>query len=98
MPPSQSDPRGGGNLPMGHLFHLIVWKQGTEFYLHLPDQLMELFSFLDRPAVSLPNWFDYLLSQETSGPGLPRPRRIRRPRSRASSREAPRSMPNTPEA
>lgn len=36
-------------------FHLIVRKQGSEFYLRSPDQLPDLFSFIDKPAISVPN-------------------------------------------
>lgn len=39
----------------GHPFHLIVWKQGTKVHLRSPDQLPALFSFLDKPAVAVPN-------------------------------------------
>lgn len=82
----------------GHPFHLIVRRRGAEFYLRSPDQLSDLFSFLAKPAVSVPNWFDYLLSPEALGPPVPRPQQVRRPRSRATSRETVRPHPRSSEA
>lgn len=81
-----------------HPFHLNVRKQGSEFHLRSLDQLPGLFSFLNQPAVSVPNWFNYLLTQEALGPTLPRLQRVRRPCSHAPSREAARSHPMSSEA
>lgn len=81
----------------GHPFHLIVRRQGSEFHLHTPDQLPDLFQFIAKPAVSVPNWFDYLLSQETLSPALPRQQRIRRSRSRPPNRDAFRPHPMSSE-
>ncbi|PIO28748.1 hypothetical protein AB205_0221580 [Aquarana catesbeiana] len=36
----------------GHPFHLIVRRQGAEFYLRSPDQLPDLFSFLAKPPIT----------------------------------------------
>lgn len=81
----------------GHPFHLIVRKQGSEFHLRTPDQLPDLFQFIAKPAVSVPNWFDYLLSQDTPSPALPRQQRIRRSRSRPPNRDAYRPHPTSSE-
>lgn len=81
----------------GHPFHLIVRRRGTEFHLRTPDQLPSLFDFLNKPAVNVPNWFDYLLTQEALGPPPPRSQRIRRPRSRTTSRDNYRSHPMSSE-
>lgn len=82
----------------GHPFHLILRKRGSKFYLRSPDQLPDLFGFLDQPAISVPDWHDFLLTQEALGPPLPRPQRLRRSLSRAPSREDPRSHPTSSEA
>lgn len=73
----------------GHPFHLIVKKQGSEFHLCTPDQIPDLFHFIARPAINVPNWFDYLLSQETPGPAVPRQQRIRRSHSRLHTEKPP---------
>lgn len=44
-----------GTCPWGNPFHLIVWKQGCEFYFRSADQLPVLFSFIDKPVISVPN-------------------------------------------
>lgn len=81
----------------GHPFHLIVRRQGAEFYLRTPDQLPALFQFISRPAIEVPNWFEYLLSQDPQGSAPPRQQRFRRPRSRPPNREVRRAHPTSSE-
>lgn len=83
----------GATYRWGHPFHLAMLKGGGSFILRWPDQLSDLFTFLESLAIPIPDWLDFPITFGNTRPASPRPqrcgRRRQRSRPRADSRDTP---------
>lgn len=88
----------GATYRWGHPFHLIVLKGNNSFTLRWPDQLPDLFRFLEIPGFSIPNWLDFPITFNSTRSMSPRPQRASRRQWRSRSRTTPRDNPTSPES
>lgn len=48
----------GSTYRWGHPFHVIILRRGETFMLRSPQQLGEVFCFLNIPSVDVPDWLE----------------------------------------
>lgn len=88
----------GATYRWGHPFHLIVLKGTNSFVLRWPEQLPDLFGFLECPGFSVPNWLDFPITFNNPRSTSPRPQRSGRRQWRSRSRISPRDNLTSPES